>query len=157
MRRKIAALLLAPIAVLGLGAATSIETSPNLEVVATQALLTCTTRTSTPGSPNGWTFISSAGWWRLGPLQANPSCEGYVIYNSRGWRFDGTQCGQVWVRRPLPGGGTYIVPGSVKHICGGQSTVVVSRCGCQRFWVEAWPYAASDRHAAYWPVATTHW
>jgi hypothetical protein len=124
---------------------------------ASSSLLTCTTRTSTPSTPNGWHFVNTEDWWQLGPLHANPSCNGYVIYNSRGWRFDATQCGQVWVRRPLPGGGTYIVPGSVKHICGGQSTVVVSRCGCQTFWVEAWPYAASDRMAGYWPLATVHW
>lgn len=117
--------------------------------------LNCLTRTSTPSSPGSWFFVSSAGWWRLGPLAATPSCNGYVSYASRGWRLDGTQCGQVWVRRPLPGGGTYIVPGSVKHICGGQTTVVVSSCGCQRFWVEAWPYATVDRHAGYWNVGTT--
>lgn len=114
--------------------------------------LDCNTRTSTGSTPGSWFFVSSADWWRIGPLQATPSCGGYVSFASSGWRFDGTQCGQVWVRRPSADGGTFIVPGSVKHICGGQSTVVVSGCRCQRFWVEAWPYAAVDRHGGIWPL-----
>ena len=75
-----------------------------------------------------------------------------MMFRSNGWRFDATQCGQIWVRRPNPDGTTYIVPGSVKYICGGQSIVVVSGCRCQLFWVEAWPFPVSDRNAGTWPL-----
>lgn len=122
------------------------------ESKANASVLVCTTRTNNSSSPGSWTFITPASWWRMGPLQATPSCGGYVTYVSRGWRFDGTQCGQVWVRRPLPGGGTYIVPGSVKYMCGGETEVIVSRCSCPHFWVETWVFPTTDRHHAYWPI-----
>lgn len=150
--KRIITVLCVMVGLVGL-AAVPVQAEPKLS---TAVILNCLTRTSTQTSPGSWRYIMSEGWWQVGPLHASAGCGGYVLYRSDGWRFDMHQCGQVWGRRPAPNGTTYIVPGSVRHVCGGDDSVVVmSRCRCQTFWLESWPYLASDRNSYTWNAGVT--
>lgn len=117
----------------------------------------CQSRTSTQSSPGPWRFDYLEDWWQAGSYRISTNCvnRGYIIVHSDGWRFDAHQCGQMWIRRLAPGGGTYIVSGSVKHVCGGDTVVIASKLPIDtRFWLEAWPYEKADRWAGIWWVGT---
>lgn len=117
----------------------------------------CQARTSTGSDPGPWRFDYLEDWWQAGSYRVSAGCpnRGYIIVHSDGWRFNAYQCGQMWIRRIAADGSTYIMPGSVKHVCGGTTVVLASRLAVDtRFWIEGWPYAASDRRAGIWPVGT---
>lgn len=116
----------------------------------------CQVKYSTHSDPRDWHFIMSEDWWQAGSYRISMGCNQAVVATSDGWRFDNSQCGQMWVRRQRDDGSTYILPGSVKHICGGGPPVVLaSRQPINvRFWVEAWPYDTDDRWPGIWPVVS---
>lgn len=114
----------------------------------------CQNRESTPASPGPWHYVFDEDWWQAGSYRVSAGCGGYIQVDSDGWRFDGTQCGQMWVRRQRADGTTYILPGSVKHVCPHYGWVVLaSRQPINaRIWIEAWPYALADRNPTIWPL-----
>lgn len=115
----------------------------------------CQFKSSTQSDQRDWHFIMSEDWWQAGSYRISQGCSQAVVVRSNGWRFDDSQCGQFWVRRQRADGTTYILPGSVKHVCGGQNVVIASSQPVNvRFWVEAWPYDTDDRWPGIWPVVT---
>jgi len=116
----------------------------------------CQERTSTQSDPGPWRYNYLEDWWVAGSYRISANCAGHnVTAYSDGWRFEGSECGQMWVRRQRSDGTTYILPGSVKHVCGGQTVVLASSQPVNaRIWIEAWQYDAADRRPGLWWVGT---
>jgi hypothetical protein len=114
----------------------------------------CRAHTSTQNNPASWRFSSTFEWHFTQRLYTTPGCN-QIYFRSEGWRFDYYQCGEMWVRRYNSDGSSYVVDGSRKRVCGGATTMLISRiAGDRGFRIEGWSFDLNQRTAMIHPVGS---
>lgn len=151
MRRKLA-LILAAVATAGVMVAVTGTSSSAVPASA------CRVHNSTQNNQNSWEYSSTFDWHFTQRLNTTSGC-GQIYMDSKGWRFNAYQCGEMWVRRYRSDGTSYVVEGSRRTVCGQRTVLLISRIAAGRpFRVEGFPFDAEDReNPQIWPVGAVRY